>query len=690
MTFRPIFAASIVLAGGVFWLGGCGNTIDLPPSRDSDFYSIVESFNEGAVIFLQNISSTTTATSVSPTEIVIRWTSVRGAGFYSVERSGAPDGGFSEIRRVAGNTTMYSDRSLTPATTFFYRVRAGRTFSNGTIRYTPYSNIVSATTGPVNPPTPTATPGATATATPTPTATPGVTATPRATATPTPTPTAIASSVHFYIDATLGNDANDGKSPSAAWKTLVKIQSWNTGNAWSSIKPGDSILLKRGERWAPSGVPGSYGAIEIPIGKAGAPDAYITLGSYGNSALPLPIISMLNSPMEKALAMRSASYFIIRDIEFRGQIYLRSRYDPGIHHIKFLNITVDGAEGAEETHLVTTWDATEVSAENWDFYDTHDIEIGYSTFKNTNYGASIHFVVTTGNAWIHHNKILDPVGDPSASNTRGTCLDFAEGNNLLIEYNICSNPNGNGFKLQPQRYTLDNITVRGNLITNVQDIPLIIYNTRNSSIYHNTIVPRSSSAFYAFYMGWLTGTTDSTPTIYFSGKGQWGFQDSKIQNNIFGGVVWIGTPNGVNITYKDGTYVPSYTHSLNSIKTKNYFQNNLYFSQLTTTRIREGYYTSNTTIKWDPNASPPGYAIISDSITKTIASAFDFNTAWLGTSPTITGEKTADPLFVNPSAGNYHLQTGSPAINSGISIPEWTVDLDGNPVIGTPTIGAYQ
>jgi parallel beta-helix repeat protein len=54
---------------------------------------------------------------------------------------------------------------------------------------------------------------------------------------------------------------------------------------------------------------------------------------------------------------------------------------------------------------------------------------------------------------------------------------------------------------------------------------------------------------------------------------------------------------------------------------------------------------------------------------------------------------TSDPLFVNPAAADYHLQTNSPCINAGNnSYVSSTTDLDGNQRIigGTVDIGAYE
>ena len=72
----------------------------------------------------------------------------------------------------------------------------------------------------------------------------------------------------YYVDATGGSDANSGLSPSAAWKTIDKVNA-------SAFAPGDSILFKRGEAFRGSLVPSS-----------GSPSGYITYSAYGSGNKP--------------------------------------------------------------------------------------------------------------------------------------------------------------------------------------------------------------------------------------------------------------------------------------------------------------------------------------------------------------------------------------------------------------------
>ena len=70
-----------------------------------------------------------------------------------------------------------------------------------------------------------------------------------------------------YVDATGGDDANDGATPATAWKSLAKANAETFG-------PGGSLLFKDGEVWA--------GTL-LPKG-SGADGNVFTIGRYGDGA----------------------------------------------------------------------------------------------------------------------------------------------------------------------------------------------------------------------------------------------------------------------------------------------------------------------------------------------------------------------------------------------------------------------
>ena len=74
----------------------------------------------------------------------------------------------------------------------------------------------------------------------------------------------------FYVDATGGNDANDGLSETSAWQTLAKVYA-------TALVPGDRVLLKKGEHW--------HEQLRIPTSGDASRD--ILFSSYGVGANPL-------------------------------------------------------------------------------------------------------------------------------------------------------------------------------------------------------------------------------------------------------------------------------------------------------------------------------------------------------------------------------------------------------------------
>jgi hypothetical protein len=84
---------------------------------------------------------------------------------------------------------------------------------------------------------------------------------------------------------------------------------------------------------------------------------------------------------------------------------------------------------------------------------------------------------------------------------------------------------------------------------------------------------------------------------------------------------------------------------------------------------------------------PPGTLVIGNS---------NYRTSEVSSGATLTdagGNSAADPLFVNPGAGDFHVSPGSPAIDAGIDDAQnGPVDLDGRPrkLGAAPDMGAYE
>lgn len=80
-------------------------------------------------------------TTISNTEINITWTDVSGETGYAIEHSPNGIGSWTQVATRAAGVTSYLDTGLTPATDYYYRVRA----YNGAL-FGPYSNVLIAPT----------------------------------------------------------------------------------------------------------------------------------------------------------------------------------------------------------------------------------------------------------------------------------------------------------------------------------------------------------------------------------------------------------------------------------------------------------------------------------------------------------------------------------------------------------------
>lgn len=75
--------------------------------------------------------------------------------------------------------------------------------------------------------------------------------------------------VAYYVDCSAGKDGNPGTSPALAWKSINKANN-------ATLRPGDSLLFKRGCAW--------QGPLRVTW--SGTANQPITIGAYGSGNLP--------------------------------------------------------------------------------------------------------------------------------------------------------------------------------------------------------------------------------------------------------------------------------------------------------------------------------------------------------------------------------------------------------------------
>jgi hypothetical protein len=100
----------------------------------------------------------------------------------------------------------------------------------------------------------------------------------------------------IYYVSPQGNDANDGRSPAKAWKTVAKVNA-------TPFAPGDQILFARGGEWRESLKASSSGAPGKPIvyaatGTGDKPKFWgsdaVTVGPDGTAQVATPVAALLS------------------------------------------------------------------------------------------------------------------------------------------------------------------------------------------------------------------------------------------------------------------------------------------------------------------------------------------------------------------------------------------------------------
>jgi hypothetical protein len=433
-----------------------------------------------------------------------------------------------------------------------------------------------------------------------------------------------AAAVRYYVDATGGSDSNNGLSESAAWQTIAKVNA-------ATIKPGESVLFKRGQTWAGT-------RLTVPSsGSAGAP---ITFGAYGSGANP-----RINKNNDYGIYATGKSFLVFQNID--GNDSKRNYYFLNCHDVAVISCALTGTFTDESSILF------EGSSDNasYNFYVdscTFSGTPGWGISGNANQGSNLQITnctftnIGSAGAVQHHALYLT---NWSGMLIRNCVIDAPYNSGIKLvqssgkvvsgviekcKITNCARSTVTGPDIQLDGVTGD-LTIRNcHLADNLKSEGIVALNhvSNNLKVYANTIVRHYRGiGLYAATTGWI------------------------VKNNlIVQDMAWI------NNNLRCCVNVDAEGDLAN-----NTFENNLY---------------------WFKSGAGSENPLRTNTGTKTLAQW----RALTGTPDLLS--VSAAPVFVTDYT-NLHLQSSSPARNIGADLGI-ADDYDGVARVAPPDVGAYE
>lgn len=141
----------------------------------------------------------------------------------------------------------------------------------------------------------------------------------------------------YYIDSVSGADTNTGLTPSAAWRSLGKVNG-------ATLAPGDEVLFKRGGTWTG----------EVEVSASGTAQAPITFGAYGSGANPV-IGGGLHG-----FDVSQRSHLVFRDLTVNGTSSSAFEFQRA-GNVILSHVTVDGSGDGQVGGAVNWVNGNELS-----------------------------------------------------------------------------------------------------------------------------------------------------------------------------------------------------------------------------------------------------------------------------------------------------------------------------------------
>lgn len=507
--------------------------------------------------------------------------------------------------------------------------------------------------------------------------------------------------VIYYVDATMGQDTNNGTSPETAWKSIDRVNQ-------EVFQPGDQILFKAGEEWTGalkpqgSGVDGapiviaSYGEGKKPLLKPGA-DWKISHMNVANRTIWGPTVN-------NVITFLNQEYWEVRDLELYDPTYANnastrvyrrginvSAEDAGdLHYFKFDNLTIHGFRG-----------------------------------PNDNDGKSSGGIIMTVTTNLNNPSKRVPTAVHDISVTNCELYDLGRsGINFISPWTTRQGDKWNkyqsfGYKGLGDWKPYERFTLTNNIIHDIDGDGTIVDGCKDVLVAHNTVYRTVLNCWYGVGLfNWNSDNVvfeynevyDASPAdaLLKGGDGQGIEIDALNQNTVVqynylhnnaGGVfMWCCTPdlrgfNGIyryNISQNDGAkhgvidWRPGHEGSMA-------YNNTIYLDGgIDREWLKNGYTQGKSDAKFYNN-------IVVNKGNMTLGAGFnereiDYESnIFVGFDQVPTNDSTViqeDPMFVAPGTGGkgihtlegYKLQAGSPAIDAGVNIE----NNGGKDYFGTP------
>ncbi len=457
----------------------------------------------------------------------------------------------------------------------------------------------------------------------------------------------------YYVDATNGSDANNGRAPQTPWKTIHKV---NT----SIFVPGDSILFNRGKTWRETLIPPSDGSSGNNI----------TFGAYGTGDLP-----KIDGSTRKYCVEGKKDYITITDLHFASPTQF------GVAH--------------------TNWNSsgTELSTPGWLIKNSRFTNCGVNLFGPNTVVKDNVFVgpspITGPDAAITiHGQVASncSVLRNTVSGYRARGIWFFKGvnnptatDNIVhdISFLIGTSNEGYGIDFDGYGYPITGtVTVSRNTVYNCASNGIELENCSTASVISRNLIHDCPRGILYLNYGAYSGRYPEQRGIDVHGVVAYNIiyhcRNGILLNNVSGVDIWNNTlydglgsyPSGLSIN-DDGTY---FVKNID-------FRNNIVGSGMRRS-VYAKYAWRNHFIAFDYDAVVnPVIQIQSPSSTLTLAQ--------LQSGGAALNSFTTSPGFVNAAGHDFHLLSSSPCINAGRFVG-LTQDYAGNNINGAPDIGAYE